>query len=109
MTRDEFFPNEGDPTLQAWRERVCPEEHKLLKTVDAAGSDGEIMRAAIAEGRMSVLFDALTRWPDVTDARTLIGMLIAGEHALNERRASVGAVRELLAEFERPTEEDGRE
>jgi hypothetical protein len=100
MTRDDFLPR-PDETFQGWHERVCPDEHGLLNTVNAAGREGEVYRAARAEGRLSILFEALIRWPNVESASSLIRMLLAGEHTLNERRISAGAVRRFLAEVEK--------
>jgi len=98
MTAADFVPRPHE-TLEGWHERVCPDEHALFKTVSAAGREGEVYRAARAEGRLSILFEALTRWSEVESASSLIRMLLAGEHALNERRVSTGAVRSLLTEF----------
>lgn len=92
MKASDFLPRAGETNFQAWHERVCPEEHRLLKE----SGTSELQRAAYAEGRLSVLFEALTQWQDVTDSRKLILILLAGECALNERRISVGAVRSFL-------------
>jgi hypothetical protein len=100
MTREDFPPRDDDTTFASWHGRVCPEEHALLKTVSATGCEGEIMRAALAEGRLSILYVALTQWPHIHDAHELVRLLLADQHALNERRIAVGAVRALLGDIE---------